>query len=391
VALSGAHTMGSCHKTRSGFDGPWTHQPLKFDNSYFKNLLELKWQPRQWDGPLQYEDKQTGKLMMLPTDLALTTDRSFLSFVKAYAADETAFRAAFKAAFEKLLTLGCPAKCKPSAAANVPSKTAFASAGLRSQCMHGSIERAKALLTEGADPHSVEIDSGRGALHKAAFWGHDHIIPWLLTLKVDPNAPDAYGDTALHDAARFGHSNCVSQLLEGGADAMLKNKKGQTPADVAAAYGKAIPAGLHATSSWPALLSKAVLSFVCVFMIVVMDVPVLFLGAPAWEKSFTPTKRLPTGLTNKEEAIARAGAMFDHGFQLPLFLLALLCVHLGPASLRQLANAVLLFAIGLNGPYGISAWLGPHGYDAATLEVDVSAGKAVCTLLAVNLAIDFFA
>ena len=29
VALSGAHTLGSCHRTRSGFDGPWTHNPLK--------------------------------------------------------------------------------------------------------------------------------------------------------------------------------------------------------------------------------------------------------------------------------------------------------------------------------------------------------------------------
>ena len=29
VALSGAHTLGSCHRSRSGFDGPWTHNPLK--------------------------------------------------------------------------------------------------------------------------------------------------------------------------------------------------------------------------------------------------------------------------------------------------------------------------------------------------------------------------
>ena len=29
VALSGGHTLGRCHKVRSGFDGPWTQDPLK--------------------------------------------------------------------------------------------------------------------------------------------------------------------------------------------------------------------------------------------------------------------------------------------------------------------------------------------------------------------------
>lgn len=64
--------LPSTPQTRSGFDGPWTHDPLKFDNSYFKNLLDLEWKPRQWDGPLQYEDP-SHTLMMLPTDIALTT------------------------------------------------------------------------------------------------------------------------------------------------------------------------------------------------------------------------------------------------------------------------------------------------------------------------------
>ncbi|PKI59894.1 hypothetical protein CRG98_019667 [Punica granatum] len=36
VALSGGHTLGRAHKDRSGFEGQWTKDPLKFDNSYFK-------------------------------------------------------------------------------------------------------------------------------------------------------------------------------------------------------------------------------------------------------------------------------------------------------------------------------------------------------------------
>ncbi|KAF9592830.1 hypothetical protein IFM89_017795 [Coptis chinensis] len=35
IALSGGHTLGRCHKDCSGFEGPWTVNPLIFDNSYF--------------------------------------------------------------------------------------------------------------------------------------------------------------------------------------------------------------------------------------------------------------------------------------------------------------------------------------------------------------------
>ncbi|XBI52170.1 hypothetical protein VPH35_034578 [Triticum aestivum] len=39
VALSGGHTLGRCHKERSGFEGAWTANPLIFDNSYFTYVI----------------------------------------------------------------------------------------------------------------------------------------------------------------------------------------------------------------------------------------------------------------------------------------------------------------------------------------------------------------
>eukprot|EP00438_Fugacium_kawagutii_P012287 Skav236754 [mRNA] locus=scaffold2899:175040:175987:- [translate_table: standard] len=59
VALSGAHTVGS-------FEGPWTASKLKFDNSYFKDLLNKKWEKEtNSKGKIQY---RCGDTMMLTTD-----------------------------------------------------------------------------------------------------------------------------------------------------------------------------------------------------------------------------------------------------------------------------------------------------------------------------------
>jgi len=112
VALSGAHTFGRCHTDRSGFWGPWTRAPTTFSNMYFKELTENKWTPKKWKGPAQFEDP-TGELMMLPTDLCLTTDPVFKKHVAVYAKDEAKFAADFSAAFSKLLHLGCAPAAKP--------------------------------------------------------------------------------------------------------------------------------------------------------------------------------------------------------------------------------------------------------------------------------------
>lgn len=242
VALSGAHTLGSCHRLRSGFDGPWTENPLQFDNTYFQNLLNLKWTPREWDGPLQYADP-SGKLMMLPTDMALIQDEKFKVHVEAYAKDEQLFFKDFAEAFGALLSKGCPAHCQPGAkapktgAATVDPSTAF-----RDLAMHGSVERMQEALQKGTgvDVNSTEVRSGRTALHKAAYFGHAHVVQYLLTdCKVSVlDVADADGDTALHDAAGFGHVKVVEALLAAGANTTLRNQTGRTAQEVAAANHK---------------------------------------------------------------------------------------------------------------------------------------------------------
>eukprot|EP00943_MAST-04B_sp_MAST-4B-sp1_P000437 g437.t1 len=229
VCLSGAHTMGRCHRTRSGFDGPWTQDPLKFDNQYFKNLFYMNWKPRKWDG----------KYMMLPTDYALMTDEKFKPWVEKYANDEKLFFNHFAKAYAKLLSNGCPAECIPPATDdNEVGKTEpSASASFREHCMHGSLEHAIKALEGGADPSALEANSGRTGLMKAAFWGHDHVVKYCLNdLKVSVDDQDVDGDTALHDAAKFGHMGVIKLLVDGGASTSIKNKKQQTAKDVAVEY-----------------------------------------------------------------------------------------------------------------------------------------------------------
>jgi len=230
VCLSGAHTMGRCHLVRSGFDGPWTHNPLRFDNHYFRNLLNLEWTPKQWDGPLQYQDK-SGRLMMLPTDLALINDPQLRPFVEMYANDQALFFRDFAQDYAKLIHNGCPVQ-----RTGPVSPTDQASADLREAAMHGSIGVVKELAAHGADVNGVEGSSGRTALHKAAFWGHEATVGFLVSeANVNPNVQDVSGDTALHDAARFGHVACVNLLLPG-TDLSIRNKEGKTALEVAEQY-----------------------------------------------------------------------------------------------------------------------------------------------------------
>ncbi|KAL3525248.1 hypothetical protein ACH5RR_013620 [Cinchona calisaya] len=90
VALSGGHTLGKAHRERSGFDGPWTKEPLQFDNSYFLELLK----------------GDSKGFLKLPTDKVLVEDPEFRQFVEIYAKDEEAFFRDYAASHKKLSELG---------------------------------------------------------------------------------------------------------------------------------------------------------------------------------------------------------------------------------------------------------------------------------------------
>jgi len=90
VALSGAHTVGRCHADRSGFEGAWTEEPLRFDNSYFIDLLNKAYTEETSSKGMPQHRSKSGTIMLI-SDLALIQDPAFKKHVETYAGDKNAF------------------------------------------------------------------------------------------------------------------------------------------------------------------------------------------------------------------------------------------------------------------------------------------------------------
>lgn len=105
--IGGGHGIGGCHARYSGFNGIWTKNPFKWDNDFFKVLLNENWSlgiVPQTGNEQYYNDDKT--LMMLNTDIELLRCSDFKKWVEIYAENETLFNEHFSLAFAKLLELG---------------------------------------------------------------------------------------------------------------------------------------------------------------------------------------------------------------------------------------------------------------------------------------------
>ena len=105
VALIGAHSVGRCHIDRSGYEGQWSRRPATFSADLFRTMKGERWREREWRGPMQWTNED-GRLMMLPSDLALMEGEETRRWVLRYADDEPLFFSHFAAAFAKLIELG---------------------------------------------------------------------------------------------------------------------------------------------------------------------------------------------------------------------------------------------------------------------------------------------
>ena len=107
VAPSGAHSVGACHGDRSGFEGPWTDAPLKFDNGYFTEMMSKAYVYETLpNGNMQLRNKESGTIMLL-SDYALLTDPDFRPHCEAYAKDQSVFFKDFTSAWVKMQENGC--------------------------------------------------------------------------------------------------------------------------------------------------------------------------------------------------------------------------------------------------------------------------------------------
>lgn len=88
-------------------------------------------------------------------------------------------------------------------------------------CDSGSPTTLRLLLEHGADPNTVDLESGKTPLHDACHMGHETMVEDLVKYGADPSLQSLAG-TPLHIAVGIGQIKCAQKLLDLGVNPDLE-------------------------------------------------------------------------------------------------------------------------------------------------------------------------
>jgi len=95
----------------SGFEGPWTTQPTKWDNEFFRALIDEEWVKEvgpggHWQWHTQDRNSPYADVMRLTSDVSLLYDVEFLKISKVFAEDQSKLDESFAQAWDQLTNAG---------------------------------------------------------------------------------------------------------------------------------------------------------------------------------------------------------------------------------------------------------------------------------------------
>ncbi|CAI7636347.1 unnamed protein product [Penicillium pancosmium] len=100
------------------------------------------------------------------------------------------------------------------------------------------VDKAVALLSQGARIDYVDSKDGQTPLHKACSSGNSEIVKFIIQRCAGVNLRDFLGNTPLHVACCTRNEGAVKLLIEGGADVNQMMNTGETALHVASSFGE---------------------------------------------------------------------------------------------------------------------------------------------------------